>query len=105
MAKRRPVVTLLEMQKELGFQVELRNDENREEERFYSDLSPVSNNLLNRTEKELQEHRRQKKYQERHIVPELLLPKLGEIYVCPPPTFLQSSLQLSLPLPNSRTVA
>jgi hypothetical protein len=62
MAKQRPLASLPEMQKELRFLVELPNDEARKEERFYSDLSPVSNNLFDRTEKELQEHRRQKKY-------------------------------------------
>jgi hypothetical protein len=73
MAKQRRVVMLLEMQKELSFQIELPNDETRKEERFYSDLSPVSNNLLHRTEEELHEHRRQK-LQERHTTLELLLP-------------------------------
>lgn len=94
MAKQRPVVTLLEMQKELGFQVELPNDETRKDEQFYSDLSPVSNSLLDRTEKELQEHRRQKKYQERHAVLELLLPRLDEIHVRP---FRSVPLRFSLP--------
>lgn len=75
-------MTLLEMQKELGFQVELTNDETQGEERFYSDISPVSNNLLDRTEKELQEHRRQK-HRERHTVLEPLLLGLGETHVRP----------------------
>jgi hypothetical protein len=94
MAKRRPVVTLLEMQKELGFQVEIPNDETRKDERFYSDLSPVSNNILDRTEKELQEHRRQK-CQKSHNALEFLLPGLGEIHVRPSPLLTPSSILLT----------
>lgn len=45
MAKRRPHVTLLEMEKELGFQVEVTSDDIHEEERFYSDLSPLSKKI------------------------------------------------------------
>lgn len=79
------------MQKELGFQVELTNDETRMDERFYSDLSPVSNNILDRTEKELHEHRRQK-CQKRHTALEPLLPRLGEIHVRPSTVLSPSSI-------------
>lgn len=82
MAKRRPHVTLLEMEKELGFQVEVTSDDIHEEERFYSDLSPLSKNIYERTEKELLEHRRIK-CKERQIVPDSLLPRLGETHVSP----------------------
>ncbi|OQD78969.1 hypothetical protein PENANT_c069G00591 [Penicillium antarcticum] len=79
MAKQRPAVVLLEMQKELGFQVNLPNVETRKEERFYADLSPVADNILGRTEKELQEHRRQRN-QKCHTALETPLPTLGETH-------------------------
>ncbi|KAJ5931194.1 hypothetical protein N7516_005683 [Penicillium verrucosum] len=59
--------------------VEVISDDIHEEERFYSDLSPLSKNIYERTEKELLEHRRNK-YEERQIVPDSLLPRLGETH-------------------------
>lgn len=52
MAKRKPVFTLAEMEKELGYKIEPLTRSNVDAKRFFSDLSPVSDGVYERTKRE-----------------------------------------------------
>ena len=56
MAKRVPIVSLVEMKRELGYTIDSLNHPVENVERFYSDLRPVSSGVYQRTKREFEEH-------------------------------------------------
>ncbi|TGO45830.1 hypothetical protein BCON_0362g00070 [Botryotinia convoluta] len=60
MAKRKPILTVMEMEKELGYKIDDLNHPDNCVKRFYSDLRPVLDNVYERTKKEFEEHEKQR---------------------------------------------
>lgn len=56
MAKRRPPISLSEMEERLGHTAAELSDSDDEEQRFYSDLSPISKDRYEKTRRELDEY-------------------------------------------------
>ena len=60
MAKRKPTLTLTEMEKKLGYKIDSLNYPDDGVNRFYSDLTPVPNSVYERTKREFEEHEKQR---------------------------------------------
>ncbi len=84
MAKRRPTLTLVEMERELGYKINSLNYPDDGVQRFYSDLRPVPNSLYERTKKEFEEHENQKFRKEDETISEKVLPEFGVSQVSQP---------------------
>jgi hypothetical protein len=82
MAKRRPRLTLEEMEKRLGYSVGLVNYYRHCTKRFYSDLTPVPDDIYERTEIELSEHAKQQ-YSRSELVSDEILPSIDKPQVRP----------------------
>ena len=75
MAKRKPTLTLVEMERKLGYEIDSLNYPDDGVKRFYSDLRPVPNSVYERTKREFEEHEN----------PQLRdLPEFGVSQVCQP---------------------
>ena len=62
MAKRKPIFTLAEMERKLGYS-DSSNYADKDTRRFYSDLTPVPASAYERTKKEFEEHEKQQTFQ------------------------------------------
>jgi predicted nucleotidyltransferase len=58
MAKRKPTLTLLEMENELGYKVDTSIHPAETVKRFYSDLRPVPDGTYEKTEREFEEYKK-----------------------------------------------
>ena len=56
MAKRKPTLTLVEMERKPGYEIDSLNYPDDGVKRFYSDLRPVPNSVYERTKKGFEEH-------------------------------------------------
>lgn len=79
MAKRARVITLSQMEKELGYTVDVSSDD-FQKDRFYSDLSPVFTTSYEMTKKELEEHRKRVSQRYEHDAGSFV-PELRKLYV------------------------
>ncbi len=77
MAKRRPMLTLVEMERKLGYSIDASNYPNDGEKRFYSDLRPVSTNVYERTKKEFEAYEERMSRKGHETSSDLVLPELG----------------------------
>ncbi|KAL4784668.1 hypothetical protein BJX76DRAFT_326444 [Aspergillus varians] len=78
MAKYRPEISLAQMQDLLGYSIDLLNDADDDEPRFYSDLTTVPASVHEKTKDELEEHvRMQREGSPISSIKERLLPKPG----------------------------
>ncbi len=84
MAKRKPILTLEEMERTLGYKIDSSNYPDEGLKRFYSDLRPVPNSVYGRTEKEFEEHEKQRSFDEDKIISEKVLPDFGVPQVSQP---------------------
>lgn len=60
MAKRKPTLTLVEMERELGYNVDSLTHPAEALRRFYSDLRPVADSAYERIKKEFEEYEKKK---------------------------------------------
>ncbi|KAL4902796.1 hypothetical protein BDW74DRAFT_180494 [Aspergillus multicolor] len=77
MAKRRPSITLSQMQDLLGYSIALAKEDNDDTPRFYSDLTVVPTDVYTRTKYELEEHCRIQGEGNAACIREGLLPELS----------------------------
>ena len=77
MAKRKPTLTLEEMERELGYKVDPLIHPTESVERFYSDLSPVPTSAYEKTKREFEHHGKRKYRKGFEAISEEVLPELG----------------------------
>ncbi len=58
MAKAKPLLTLIEMESQLGYKVDSLTYPDESSERFYSDLRPIPNSTYGKTREEFEEYKR-----------------------------------------------
>ena len=96
MAKREPLVSLAEMEQTLGYKVAGSTYLNETTQRFYSDLSPVSQSAYKKTRKEVDEYLRNRRRHDLAPALERALPEPGVIQVGGLWPFIDSILILTL---------
>ncbi|OAF55793.1 hypothetical protein VC83_07744 [Pseudogymnoascus destructans] len=74
MAKRKPTLTLVEMERKLGYRIDSSNYPEESVKRFYSDLRPVPSSVYERTKAEFEEHEKQRSAKADDIILEEMLP-------------------------------
>lgn len=84
MAKRKPTLTLVEMERKLGYKIDSLNYPDEGVKRFYSDLRPVPNSVYERTKKEFKEHEKQRFCKEDETISEKVFPDFGVPQVSQP---------------------
>ena len=84
MAKRKPTLTLVEMERELGYQINSLTHPTEAMRRFYSDLRPVPDCAYEKTKKELEERAKNKYRKDFERTSEKVLPDLDDTQVSMP---------------------
>jgi hypothetical protein len=83
-AKRKPTLTLVEMERKLGYKIDSLNYPDEGVKRFYSDLRPVPSSVYERTRKEFKEHEERRFCKEDETILEKVLPDFGVPQVSQP---------------------
>ena len=91
MAKRKPILTLEEMERELGYKVDSVTYPVEGVERFYSDFRPVRVCAYEKTKKEFEEHEKKKHCKVYEPISMNILPKFGVSQVIMPLMWLSWS--------------
>ena len=84
MAKRKPILTLVEMETRLGYKVDSLNYPDDGVTRFYSNLRPVPNSICERTQIEFERYEKQRYRKDYKTISEEVLPELGVVQVSRP---------------------
>ena len=77
MAKRKPTLTLLEMESKLGYKVDSSTHPTETVKRFYSDLRPVPDGTYNKTKREFQEYESKRYRKHNETISEGKVPRLA----------------------------
>jgi hypothetical protein len=77
MAKRKPTLTLMEMESKLGYKIDSLKYPDEGVKRFYSDLRPIPQSVYERTQREFEELQKQKSCKEDEAILESVLPEFG----------------------------
>ncbi|KAL8957687.1 MAG: hypothetical protein Q9193_005106 [Seirophora villosa] len=80
MAKARPSLTLVEMEKKLGYQVDSVTYPNKNTDSFYLDLRQIPKSIYWRTRQELDEYERRTHRKDVRAIPERALPELDLVH-------------------------
>ena len=83
MAKRKPTLTFMEMERKLGYKIDSLNYPDEAVKRFYSDLRPVPSSVYERIKTELEEHEKQRFRKKYETTSEKVLPEFGAPQVGP----------------------
>lgn len=81
MAKVRPSLTLLEMERKLGYRVDSLTYPNKNSDCFYLDLRPIPERTYWKTRQEFEEYERKTHRKDKRIIPEGALPELDLVQV------------------------
>lgn len=83
MAKRIPTLTLVEMEKELGYKIDSSSYSDSDVIRLYSDVRPVALSAYERTKREFEEHKREREKQRLHGESQTTIEKVVTVYDFP----------------------